>query len=193
MAMRALFKAPALRSVLRVPTAQPSAIVRSLHTTRKTFADASLDTYKKQVESFHKLRTKSQFVLEAPAVTTWYEIPRGGPYAGLSYKETVWKIWYNHAIVPLYGVLGLATGLMCFFMYKYFSQHTEIAWSKSMRGTFDHTGLDERKANSHSNRLLYPGMRERNKRDVNIFPFNFVPMNKIAEKRFVDYNGAGEE
>merc|ERR1711988_1762718 len=90
-----------------------------------------------------------------------------------------------------YAVIGLATVLCGFFMYKYFTKHAEIAWSKGMRGTFDHTGLDDSRANSHDRRLLYPGMRDRNKRDVNMFPFNFTPMHKIAEKRFVDYNGTG--
>ena len=62
----------------------------------------------------------------------------------------------------------------------------EIAWGKEMRGTYDHTGLSEAKAESHTRRLLYPGMRERNKHQIQIFPFNFMPMNSILEKRKID-------
>ena len=149
--------------------------VRSLHTTRAMLAEG------KSLGSIH--------VLEAPTVTTWQEIPKGGLlYKGMNRKQIIWKIWYNHAVTPLYAVIGLATALMFFFLWKYFTRHTEIAWSKSLRGTYDHTGLDDSRADSHSRRLLYPGMRDRNKRDVRMFPFNFVPMHKIAEKRFVDYN-----
>ena len=141
--------------------------VRSLHTTRAMLAEG------KSLGSIH--------VLEAPTVTTWQEIPKGGLlYKGMNRKQIIWKIWYNHAVTPLYAVIGLATVLMFFFMWKYFTRHTEIAWSKSLRGTYDHTGLDDSRADSHSRRLLYPGMRDRNKRDVR--------MHKIAEKRFVDYN-----
>ena len=71
--------------------------------------------------------------------------------------------------------------------YRYFTQNVEIAWGKEMRGTYDHTGLSTAKADSHTRRLLYPGMRERNKHNIKIFPFNFVPMNDIAEKRKIDY------
>ena len=45
-----------------------------------------------------------------------------------------------------------------------------------MRAEYDHQGLDDRRATSHDNRLLYPGMRDRNKRPVQMFPFDFQPM-----------------
>ena len=45
-----------------------------------------------------------------------------------------------------------------------------------MRAEYDHQGLDDRRATAHDQRLLYPGMRDRNKRPVQIFPFNFQPM-----------------
>ena len=67
--------------------------------------------------------------------------------------------------------------------YKYFTKHTEIAWSKSVRATFDHSGEDERKANAHDSRLLYSGIRERNKKPVTMFPFNFMPMQGAALPR----------
>lgn len=63
---------------------------------------------------------------------------------------------------------------------RYFAFHTEIAWSKEMRGTYDHMGLDDARASKHTNRLLYSGIMDRNKRDVNVFPFNFVPMGGAA-------------
>lgn len=56
-----------------------------------------------------------------------------------------------------------------------------------MRAEFDHQGLDESRADSHENRLLYPGMRSRNKRPVTMFPFNFRPMQEIVDKHKVDY------
>ena len=45
-----------------------------------------------------------------------------------------------------------------------------------MRAEYDHQGLDDRRATAHDNRLLYPGMRDRNKRPVQMFPFDFQPM-----------------
>ena len=73
-------------------------------------------------------------------------------------------------------------------MYRYFGSHTEIAWGKTMRGTYDHTGLDERRADKHSKRLLYSGIQEGScKREVNIFPFNFVPMQARIDRHKVDY------
>ena len=35
--------------------------------------------------------------------------------------------------------------------------------------------------------ILYPGMRERNKRAVKMFPFNFTPMEEIRTKHNVPY------
>lgn len=78
--------------------------------------------------------------------------------------------------MPIYIVVVFAAGLCGFFLYKYFTAHTEIAFGKTMRSTYDHQGLSEHRANAHDRRLLYPGMRERNKRDVKMFPFNFIPM-----------------
>ena len=49
-----------------------------------------------------------------------------------------------------------------------------------MRATYDHQGLDDKRANSHDNRLLYPGMRDRNKRAVQMFPFNFRPTQGVC-------------
>lgn len=83
-----------------------SAPTRALHTTRIARAETS-----KTLGSVH--------VLDAPAVTGWSEIPAGrGIYKGLSYKETVWKVWYNHAITPLYATIVIASGLMTWFMYR---------------------------------------------------------------------------
>jgi len=174
-----------------MPKPASGIVSRSLHSTRKTLADSTLGAYNKQAGAYAKLVQPNMHVLEAPSVTTWQEIPKGGLYAGLSTKEIIWKIWYNHAVVPLYVVVVVAGGLCGFFMYRYFTRHVEIAWSKGMRGEYDHTGLDESRSSSHDRRLLYPGMRDRNKRDVTMFPFSFIPMHKIAEKRFVDYNGTG--
>ena len=45
-----------------------------------------------------------------------------------------------------------------------------------MRAQYDHQGADPKRADAHSNRLLYPGIRSANKRTIRMFPFNFVPM-----------------
>ena len=47
-------------------------------------------------------------------------------------------------VTPLFGAIGLASVVCGGFMVKYFAGHTEISWSKSMRGTYDHTGLPKR-------------------------------------------------
>jgi len=114
------------------------------------------------------------------AVRNWQEIPRGGPHKG-----NVWKIWYNPAIIPLWATIGLASVVCGGFMIKYFGGHTEISWSKSLRATYDHQGLSESRVASHNSHF---GMRSANKGQIQWFPFNFLPMSKIAEKHHVDYN-----
>lgn len=69
-------------------------------------------------------------------------------------------------------------------MIKYFSGHTEISWSKTMRSTYDHQGLSESRVASHNSHF---GMRTMNKRDINIFPFKFESMQHIAKRHHVDY------
>ena len=65
----------------------------------------------------------------------WREIPIGGIHRG---PGAIKKIWYNHAIIPLWGAMGLASVVCGGFLMKYFAGHTEISWSKSMRATYDH-------------------------------------------------------
>lgn len=152
-------------------------------------------------------------VLEAPATARWQEVPVGGIYRG---PDIMWKIWYNHAVVPIFAVIGIASVLCGWFLWRcvwnartspqnlshpcvcfnrasrtsshsqerrrrysrYFTAHTEIAWTKELRGTFDHQGLDSKGevSDKHDRRLLYPGIRDVNKKQIKIFPFNFVPM-----------------
>jgi len=69
-------------------------------------------------------------------------------------------------------------------MIKYFAGHTEISWSKTMRATFDHQGLSESRVASHNSHF---GMREINKKNIQIFPFNFLAMQTIADKHKIDY------
>ena len=38
----------------------------------------------------------------------------------------------------VWGAIGFGCMVCCGFMTKYFSGHTEITWSKSLRATFDH-------------------------------------------------------
>ena len=58
-------------------------------------------------------------------------------------------------------------------MIKYFAGHTEISFSKTMRATYDHQGLSESRVASHNSHF---GMRDYNKKDINIFPFKFMSM-----------------
>ena len=69
------------------------------------------------------------------AVANWREIPIGGIHRG---PDAVKKIWYNHAIVPLWAAIGLASVVCGGYLIKYFGGHTEITWSKSLRATYDH-------------------------------------------------------
>ena len=71
------------RALLAPKTPVASPIVRafsparSLHTTRSVLAEG------KTLGSIH--------VLDAPTVTTWQEIPKGGLYKGMTRKEIIWK------------------------------------------------------------------------------------------------------
>jgi len=85
----------------------------------------------------------------------------------------------------LWASIGLASVVCGGFMIKYFGGHTEVSWSKSLRATYDHQGLSESRVASHNSHF---GMRSVNKHQVKMFPFNFLPMGKIAEKHHVDYN-----
>jgi hypothetical protein len=115
------------------------------------------------------------------AVKNWQEIPKGGINRG---PDAVKKIWYNKAIIPLWSAIGLASVVCGGFMIKYFSGHTEVSWSKSMRATYDHQGLSESRVASHNSHF---GMRDMNKRDITFFPFKFLSMKHIADKHKVDY------
>ena len=115
------------------------------------------------------------------AVANWQEIPKGGINRG---PDAIKKIWYNHAIVPLWATIGLASVVCGGFMIKYFGGHTEISFSKTMRGTYDHQGLSESRVASHNSHF---GMRDINKKNLNIFPFKWVSMSNIIDKRKVDY------
>jgi len=113
------------------------------------------------------------------AAKDWQEIPKGGIYKG-----NIKKIWYNPAIIPLWAAIGAGAALCAGFMVKYFAGHTEISFSKSMRATYDHQGLSESRVSSHNSHF---GFRSMNKRNVNIFPFNFLAMDNIAKKHGFEY------
>ena len=87
-------------------------------------------------------------------------------------------------IIPLWAAIGAGAALCAGFMVKYFSGHTEISFSKSMRATYDHQGLSESRVASHNTRF---GFRSLNKHNVNIFPFNFLSMENITKKHGVNY------
>lgn len=52
-----------------------------------------------------------------------------------------------------------------------------------MRAQYDHQGADPKRADAHSNRLLYPGILSRMQRPVQIFPFNFRPTRGACSRR----------
>lgn len=186
-----------MRSPLR--TLAKSAPLRSLHGSRKVLsevaeeAQTAVQTAAQQAQkytlgtAYRTMKRTNLHVLDAPTLKSWQEIPKGGYYKG-----DVWKIWYNHAIVPLFVPIIAASTLMLGFLYRYFSSNVEIAWSKEMRQTYDHTGLNEHRAEEHSKRLLFRGMMERNKSPVTMFPFNFEPLHSIRDRHIVPYNGDGE-
>jgi hypothetical protein len=68
-------------------------------------------------------------------------------------------------------VIGVAGGVCGGFMFKYFTSHTEVNWSKKNRMTHDNQGIGDVSAhNSHF------GMRKANKHHQTYFPFAFEPM-----------------
>jgi hypothetical protein len=159
---------------------------RLLHASRPALSEASVGGAVAESATFKKISKNNVHVLDSATLNTWQEIPKGGLH-GSDRSKAIWSIWYNHAIIPLYAVSIIAACLSTWFMYRYFSRHTEITWSKAMRATYDHQGLDDRRANSHDNRLLYPGAMHRNKKEVTVFPFNYVPKEMIVARHKVDY------
>jgi hypothetical protein len=100
------------------------------------------------------------------------EIPKG---------KTIKEFWYNPAIVPLWVVIGVAGGVCGGFMFKYFTSHTEVNWSKKNRMTHDNQGIGD--VSSHNSHF---GMRKANKHHVTMFPFAYEPMQAIIDKRYVE-------
>lgn len=117
-------------------------------------------------------------------------MPKGGIHRG---PDSVWKIWYNPAIVPLFFPIIVAGGLCGWYLYRYFGSNVEIAWSKEVRGSYDHTGSSDRRADNHTKRLLYPGILNLSHRGVWAFPFNFKPIAEIRENHRIPYKEDGED
>ena len=65
-----------------------------------------------------------------------------------------------------------------------------MSFSKKIRMQYDSTGVVESRANTHDRRLLYSGMMETNKKDIQVFPFTFIPMHKIAKEHRVTDGGS---
>ena len=96
-----------------MPKAAPS---RSLHASRAAKADATAEKFfPGYAKSQKNGRLGSIHVLESPTLTTWQELPVGGINRG---PDAFKKIWYNHAVVPIFVVIGLAAALCCWFMFK---------------------------------------------------------------------------
>merc|ERR1719213_993662 len=106
---------------------------------------------------------------------------------GSNRSKAIWSIWYNHAVVPLYVVLGTATFAMTWFLTRYFTSNVEISFNKEMRMEFDSTGMDDDRASRHTNRLMYPGIMQANKKFITMFPFSFEPMHSIRGRHQVQY------
>ena len=97
--------------------------------------------------------------------------------------RTIKGIWYNVAVTPLFATIGLASVVCGGFLTKYFAGHTDIAFSKTMRQTYDHSGLSESRTASHNTHF---GFRSLNKTTLNIFPFNFKPMSRVIDEHRFD-------
>ena len=91
--------------------------------------------------------------------------------------------WNNPAIVPLWGVIGLASVVCGGFMFKYFTGHTEVNWSKSLRMTHDNQGINESRVAKHN---AHAGLRKLNKQEVTIFPFQWKPVASIIDTHRFD-------
>ena len=108
------------------------------------------------------------------AAANFPEIPKG---------KRAWALWYNPAIVPLWGVIGLASVVCGGFMFKYFTGHTEVNWSKSLRMTHDNQGINEKRVATHN---AHAGLRKLNKQEVTIFPFQWKPVASIIDTHRFD-------
>ena len=97
--------------------------------------------------------------------------------------KRAWALWYNPAIVPLWGVIGLASVVCGGFMFKYFTGHTEVNWSKSLRMTHDNQGINEKRVATHN---AHAGLRKLNKWELNIFPFHWKPVTSIIDTHRFD-------
>jgi len=107
----------------------------------------------------------------------WEDAAKGFPEIPVG--RSVKQIWYNPAIIPLWATIGLASVVCGGYLVKYFGGNTDIAFSKSLRGTHDHNGLSESRVASHNSHF---GFRSLNKGTVSIFPFSFKPMSKIIDE-----------
>ena len=176
MLLRACLSSPRIAALRTSRLGAVRAPRASLHTTRRALAESAPES---AVESVAKPvpERSNKHILDSYIVQGWSEIPAGG-FHGTDKAKATWSIWYNHAVVPLYAVIVVATGTMSWFLYRYFSKHTEITFSKQMRGTYDHTGLADARAESHDNRLMYPGIMRANKKEITVFPFSFKPMQR---------------
>merc|ERR1711907_917584 len=103
---------------------------------------------------------------------------------GIPKGRSALKIWYNPAIIPLYAVIGLASFNCSSFMYKYFTGCTEVNWDKSLRKTADNQGINPDRVDIHNRRFGLMGEDGINKSRVRVFPFNYLPMREITEKRY---------
>lgn len=89
------------------------------------------------------------------------------------------KIWLDPYIFPLVGAIGFSWMLCGGFMMKYFTGHSDIHLYKSNRKDPDHYGGSERRTMWHNSHF---GMREVNKSNVTLFPFQFTAMQDIIDK-----------
>ena len=115
------------------------------------------------------------------AAQGWEEAANGFPE--IPKGKRAWALWYNPAIVPLWGVIGLASVVCGGFMFKYFTGHTEVNWSKSLRMTHDNQGINEKRVATHN---AHAGLRKLNKWELNIFPFHWKPVNQIVDQHRFD-------
>lgn len=75
---------PSKMAIMPSAVCKPIPLRRLLHTSRPVLSAAASEKtpYQKQTDAYNKIDRQSIHVLDAPSITTWQEIPKGGPMRG---------------------------------------------------------------------------------------------------------------
>merc|ERR1712032_421581 len=115
--------------------------------------------------------TESSFAMGwEQAMNNWSELPRGVKFRTL---------WVNPAIYPIYGVVAAAATLNVCFLGKYFMGNVDIHFKKSERMSHE-MAINDSRVNWHNSHV---GLRDMNKKNMSIFPFNWRAKSDIIKDR----------